>query len=300
MYTGVGASAECPLTVNHVIAIFEEDLPFVEDWTKPDRKCLSERMEAKGAAKLIMELGRIQPPFTENERKHYVDVLGKTIYCFRELTLTALVLQHVYPERFAMCSHHLASQLYITAPTVPEFYARYCEELKDWSEHEWPTPHKLTVVETEYALWTWYRSAYHGKNSDQRRKIQREFSKDRWVQKRRAKQIANSLDWEKTLDLARSYLDNAPTVAAIIAWREFEVGLRRILGDYETPISRLFGEVKQEFLPRGYPKDAFDRLWNRTGFGRNWVMHRGAEISQEDAAKVLDLVDEFMAHNRTE
>ena len=53
-------------------------------------------------------------------------ILSSLIHCFRELTLTALVLQHVYPEKYCMCSHHIASLLYITghqeAGTVPEYF----------------------------------------------------------------------------------------------------------------------------------------------------------------------------------
>lgn len=292
----VAGTGKDPLTVDHVMAIFEEDLPFVEDWTKPELKCLAERMESKGAAKLIVALGRIQLPMTADDRRHHLDLLRKIIYCFRELTPTALVLQHVYPERFAMCSHHLASQLYIAAPTVPEFYAKYCEELRAWSERQWPTSRKLTVVEAEYALWTWYRLAYHGRDGAQRRKIQREFSKDRWVQERRAKQIADSLGSVGKLDLARSFLDTDPTVAAIIAWRELETKVREMTGCYEIiGMPKLIDKLRID----DRAKSDLKGLWFWRGAegeaGRNPTMHEGAELLDEGEAKrVLDGVVKFI------
>jgi hypothetical protein len=56
------------ITIDDVLAIFENDLPYPQDWTRPERNDL------------------------------------------------------------AMCSHHLASLLFVTAPTLPEFYVDYCKE----------------------------------------------------------------------------------------------------------------------------------------------------------------------------
>jgi hypothetical protein len=133
---------------------------------------------------------------------------------FRELSLTALVLQHVYPTHFAMCSHFLASQLCITgAENLPEFYRKYCMELLAWADHKWPTKSRLTVVEAEYALWTWYRLAYRGENPKERNKAKREFKNDRWIQEQRDRQVAASLNWGRRLDLA------VPTLRAIRRWQ---------------------------------------------------------------------------------
>jgi hypothetical protein len=283
-------SGKDPLTVDHVMAIFASDLPFVRDWTKPDAKDLAARMEAENAPRLIADL---------RNRDYDLDLLGKIIYCFRELTLTALVLQHVYPARFAMCSHHLASQLYITAPTVPKFYAKYCEELKVWSEHRWPTSRKLKVLEAEYGLWTWYRRAYHGRHGDERRKLQREFSKDYWVQERRAKLIADSLKDLDRLDLARSYLDAEPTVAAIIAWREFAVRVRDILEDCgkkmttDDSIWDRIAKLPAGNVPQGWTLERLKTLW----WGRNEAMKDGEDIPSPEAARILKGVGEFIKHN---
>ena len=278
------------ITVDDVLAIFENDLPYVQDWTRPDRKDLARRMEANDAGKLIKRLAD-----TDYDRKW----IGGICYCFRELSLTALVLHHVYPQHFAMCSHHLASLLFVTAPTLPEFYVDYCKELRVWGQLVGPSRSKLTVVETEFALWTWYRLAYHSRTSDARRKHFRTFFKDPWVQERRARRIAYSLKDVEKLDLARSYLDTEPTVAAIIAWREFEAELRQLLGDFGNIDIKdlIYNKVKPEALPRGWTNDDLMRLWSWTGPGRNWVMHRGAEITSEDAASVLDQVTAFIEHN---
>ena len=280
-------SGDRSLTVDDVIAIFDPDLPFVLDWTKPDRKDLADRMESQRAARLIADL---------RGRSDDLPLLGKIIYCFRELSLTALVLQHVYPNRFAMCSHHLASQLYITAPTVPEFYLRYCKELREWSERTWPTPRKLNVVKAEFALWTWYRLACRGKGDKNRRQHKREFLRDHWVQKQRSKQIAGSLGSIDRLDLARAFLDTDPTAAAIIAWRELETEVRRVTDcQEEIGVPTLIDGLQLD----GRAKDDLKGLWaGWRGFGRNPVMHRGTEVSDKrEAELVLNGVVEFISRN---
>ena len=159
-FNAVG-SGDRLLTVADVMSIFKNDLPFVEDWTKPDEKNIAERMQSKGdfkgAGQLIKDMGdKWKTAADEDSAGRYdLNLLSKLIDCFRELSLTALVLQHVYPERFAMCNYNLASLLYISAPTVPKFYIKYCEELKLWSQHRWHTLHELTVEKAEYAFWTW-------------------------------------------------------------------------------------------------------------------------------------------------
>jgi len=130
------------LTADDVMAIFSDDLPFVHDWTMPDRTNLKSRM--KGVPELIRSLG---------ECGYDLELIREIWKALRELSLTSLVLHHVYPDRFAMCSHHLASLLGVTASTVPEYYAKYCEELSEWTKRRWRTPYEKSVVNTEFALW---------------------------------------------------------------------------------------------------------------------------------------------------
>lgn len=114
------------LTVDDVIAIFDKSLPFVCDWTKPDRSEIAERMAVQGAPEVIRDL----------KGRYDLELIRRILYCFKELSLTSLVLQHVYPEKYSMCSHHIASLLYIVghrkAGTVPEYYLEYCRELDKW------------------------------------------------------------------------------------------------------------------------------------------------------------------------
>jgi hypothetical protein len=238
--------------------------------------------------------------------------------CFRDLSLTALVLHHVYPDRFAMCSHHLASLLHISAPKVPEFYIKYCEELRGWSEREWPQGplvagtarhrRKLTVVDAEFALWTWYRLAYVDGAKQEQRKHRTNFYRDPWVQERRAQRISESLGPIGKLDLARSYVYTQPTVAAMITWRELEIAMRKVFHDRgeKTTEKDTFGVLIKRLpagaFSRNLTKHEVASLWHR----RNPVMHQGEEIGEEEkisklyAERVLHGVVEFIEKNRPE
>jgi hypothetical protein len=198
-----------PLAVDDVMAIFHSSLPFVFDWTKPDQKDLEDRMAAQNASKSVHDLNA----------RYDLNLIKRILYCFRELGLTALVLHHVYPEKYSLCSHHIASLLYITghhrAGTVSEYYLEYCQELRRWGAR-----FSLSVVKTEFALWTWYRLAHYG-DKDRQREHLRRFERDPWVRKRRAIRITDSLRVVDKLGFARFFLDTDPTLGAIIAWREF-------------------------------------------------------------------------------
>ena len=78
----------------------------------PDHDDLARRMERMHVADLIRRL---------TSDSYSKQLISEIRYCFRDLGLTALVLHHVYPERYAMCSHHLASLLFVSGRTVPEY-----------------------------------------------------------------------------------------------------------------------------------------------------------------------------------
>ena len=278
-------SGDRGLVPDDVFAIFDPSLPYAESWTKPDRTDLEERMRSKEVARLVREL---------RDREYDAPLVREIWICFRELSLTALVLQHVYPARFAMCSHHLASLLHVGAPTVPDFYIEYCKELKKWSGREWPTRRKLSVLDTEFALWTWYRLTYFGRR-EERRRHREAFFNDRWVQERRAERIACALGPIGKLDLARSYLKTQPTVAAMIAWREFETKVRNMLGSLgeKASIWELIERLPESSFPPSLAKDKLN-LWRK----RNPVIHAGHELkTSEDASVILDGVIAFIDHN---
>jgi len=67
------------LVIDDVMEIFRPDLPFVEDWTKPDPINLAERMGRIGVAKKIADL---------RHKPYDLNLLKEIIYCFREVSLT--------------------------------------------------------------------------------------------------------------------------------------------------------------------------------------------------------------------
>jgi hypothetical protein len=271
------------LTVDDVMAIFSTSLPYVQDWTKPDAAELEERMDKYDASKLIRDLNA----------RHDLALIKPIIYCFRELSLTALVLHHVYPEKYSMCSHHIASLLYITgrhkAGSVPEYYLEYCRELEAWGAR-----FGLNVVKTEFALWTWYWRANHG-SKEERREHGRRFDRDPWVKKRRAAKIKDSLKVMDALGFARFFLDTDPTLGAIIAWREFEVKARELLytrGRTRTQVGNL---KMSDVIPllRKELNIECEVIWQN----RNAVMHDDRVIRDEEAKMVVDGVQQFIDSN---
>ena len=260
------------LTVDDVMAIFSDDLPFVHDWTMPDRTNLKSRM--KGVPELIRSLG---------ECGYDLELIREIWKALRELSLTSLVLHHVYPDRFAMCSHHLASLLGVTASTVPEYYAKYCEELSEWTKRRWRTPYEKSVVNTEFALWTWYRHVYDQDDPVPSTREERRacFFGDRWIQWRRARQLA----------------DEFPTEAAMIAWREFETVARYVTGASRN--EALGGVLKRlQVLPAD--RKELDKVWKL----RNDVLHDARELETKRPGRsrqknkahwVLDAVERFIA-----
>jgi len=271
------------LTAGDVMAIFDDSLPFVRDWTKPDRRQLDERM-AKGASQLIGDLNG----------RHDLDLITRILRCFRELSLTSLVLQHVYPEKFSMCSHHIASLLYIvghrSAGTVPEYYLEFCQELEKWGRR-----FGLTVVQTEYALWTWYRLANFGRK-ETRDEHNRRFDSDVWVRQQRAVRARESFAAEGKMGMARFCLDTDPALGAMIAWREFEIrvrGLPCFRGNGRDSRTRMACLIAS--FPAGQKED-YAALWEM----RNGVMKRDLEISEGEARKVVETVQEFLDCHRSE
>jgi hypothetical protein len=270
--------------VNDVLAIFDSSLPYICDWTKPDLSDLTERMNKYDASGTIRDLNG----------RHDLNLIKPILYCFRKLSLAALVLHHVYPKKYSMCSHHIASLLYITgrhkAGTVPEYYLEYCRELELWGAR-----FNLNVVETEFALWTWYWRANHGK-SEERGEHSRRFDLDPWVKKRRALKIKDSLKVVDALGFARFFLDTDPTLGALIAWREFEVKARALLrntGRYRKVNERNFKMSSVIPLLQKELRIDYAPLWRN----RDPVMHDDRMISDEEARMVIKAVGQFIEGN---
>ena len=167
-----------------------------------------------------------------------------------------------------------------------------------WS-HERST-RQLDVAETEFALWTWYRLTYYGKN-EERKKNRDNFFKDQWVQDRRASRIAYALQGLGRLDIARSYLHTDANLAAIIAWVEFEGSVRNLLGAEKATNARnrrvidLIGDLPVTAIPQS--REDLKHLWVRDGRGRNEVIHGGLKLTRKEAEELVNDVVEFLAHN---
>jgi hypothetical protein len=209
------------------------------------------------------------------------------------------VLHHVYPEKYSMCSHHIASLLYITgrdkAGTVPGYYLEYCRELELWGAR-----FNLNVVQTEFALWTWYWRVNHG-SSEERREHRRRFDRDPWAKKRRAEKIKDSLKVVDKLGFARFFLytddPNDPTLGAIIAWREFEARARELLyrrghrEAYDGSFTMGAGVIP---LLRTELNIDYGPLWR----SRNDVMHKNSVMPSDEARAVVDGVRRFVESSR--
>ena len=270
-----------------VLAIFDPSLPYVRDWTKPDYEQLTARMNCSNAnvAILIKQL-----PGRNDVRSLMKQILD----CLRDLSLVALILHHVYPDRFAIVSHHLASLLHVSGDTVSDYYVEYCDELRVWSQ-KYSTLSKLSVVETEFALWTWYRFANYG-SKEERRLHRRGFFDDPWIQERRAIRIAESLGRSPTtrLGLARSYMGTDPTIAVMIAGRELEASMRDALASGRgMDFRELLRRLPPDALPDGTSKQSLADAWDR----RNVATHSNVEIVAKEAEKVLRTVSAFLEHN---
>lgn len=278
---------ERDLTVDDVLAIFDTSLPHVRHWTMPDSYDLAKRMRRH---KVAAQIRRLQAPGCDYDE----DAVLRIWICFRELGLTSLVLQHIYPDRFAMCSHHLASLLCIGSPTVPEFYIRYCKELGAWAGHRWPTRARLNVEDAEYALWTWYRLARFGDASAQELH-RRCFDLDPWIRKRRADRLAEGLGKQGRLQLARYYLASDHTAAAILAGCEMEIIVRAAVQSRgmavtgKTKMPELLDHLERGKLSRHLSRQYLDDLWEQ----RNAAVHGTRRLTVADAESLLGGVDEL-------
>jgi len=265
------------LTADDVMAIFDDSLPFAQDWTMPDRQQLQERM-AEGIAQLIRDL----------KGRRDLDLITRILERFGELSITSLVLQHAYPKTFSMCSHHIASLLYIvghrSAGTVPRYYREYCRELETWGKH-----FGLNVRDTEFALWTWYRLANYG-SKEAREEHRGRFQRDPWVRRRRRTRACESLTLTDKMGFARFCTDTDPTLAGIIAWREFEVRVRALYGN--RGIGRKMPDLIAQ-LPTSQ-KAACGGLWEK----RNSVMHNDLEISETEAGRLVRAVADFLDRHK--
>jgi len=170
-----------------------------------------------------------------------------------------------------------------------KYYREYCGELEKWGNH-----FKLTVTETEFALWTWYRLANYG-SKERREEHRSKFDRDPWVRQQRASRARKSLKATDKMGLARFCLDTDHTLGAIIAWREFEIRVRELPGNRR--IGKNYSPKMSDLIARFPPsqKETYTGLWEK----RNGVMHDDLPMSEKDARNVVQTVGEFLDRHRT-
>src|SRR5437764_7091928 len=81
------------ITAQDVLELFKGDLPYVNDWSKPDGEDLARQLADCRVAEAIRNL----TPDTYSEK-----LISRIRYGFRDLGLMALVLHHVFPDRYAI------------------------------------------------------------------------------------------------------------------------------------------------------------------------------------------------------
>jgi hypothetical protein len=284
------------LQVEDVLELFSHNLPYYEDWTKPDKEELEFAMQGRDGTTVPELIHRLKSA----PEKHEIELITQIRHGFRELSLMALVLHHVFPRRYAMCSHHLASLLYIAnAETIPKFYVEYCRELRLWGEKA--SSRRLSAADTEFALWTWYRFSNYGRDEDKRKHRNRLF-RDPWVAERRAFRVAESLKGRSRIDLAMSYVSIDANVAAAIAYIELERTIRQILAKDPTRETKAndFRELVEKLPMSALPTSSRDLvdLWKGNGKGRNAVIHGTATLNPAAAAEIIRGVSDFIDHQK--
>jgi hypothetical protein len=125
---------------------------------------------------------------------------------------------------------------------------------------------------------------------DEQSEHRRRFERDARVRRRRAMRITRSLKAIDKLGFARFFVDcDDPTLAAIIAWREFEINARSLLyntGERSAYTHDLKMDAILRRLPKGEKTD-YEFIWRE----RNSVMHHDRQIEDRDQARKI--VQEF-------
>jgi hypothetical protein len=200
-------NGERPLTAKDVTKLFNSDFtPFGNYWPKPHVKVLEETLSAAR-----IKLGPIPP--------NPAELVQRLLDVFHNLGITSLLLQFVYPERFAIFSTPLIHLVQVTRPALVDMYLAYCDELKVWTEH-FQLP---SVSATSTALWTFAEVSKRAAEDPEAHKVRLEFENDLWVQRRvLAQSLRPFLKRYGRLQLAHILVDEDHRIAGKIAAEEFE------------------------------------------------------------------------------
>lgn len=268
------------LTVKDVTRVFDPELtPYGNYWPRPPNKVLEDAL-SRHRIKLA--------PMPANPSQS----IGRLLKVFHNLGTVSLILQFVYPERFAVFSTPVIHLLQVTRPGLVEMYLAYCEELRVWADHF----HIPSVAATSTALWT-YAEIAKTVEEPAATKVRREFEEDIWVQRRRAAQVIRPfLRRYGRLPLAHILVEEDAAIAGKIAAEEYERLLNvASLRMYGRPLRRekgAAGQLLADLAARGVvnPSDVAELqlVWEV----RNRVVHPHPQtVTSEEVERMIETVE---------
>ena len=150
------------------------------------------------------------------------ELIERLLKVFHNLGTVSLILQFVYPERFAIFSTPVIHLVQVTRPTLVEMYLAYCDELRIWADHF----HMPSVAATSTALWTYAEITKQPTDDRLAAEARREFEDDIWIQRRRAAQVIGPFlrcyGPLGRLQLAHILHEEDPAIAGKIVAEEYE------------------------------------------------------------------------------
>jgi hypothetical protein len=268
-------------TAKDVARVFNPDAtPFAKYWPRPHTKVLEEAL-----ARERLKLAPLPP--------NPADLIGRLLAVFHNLGTVSLILQFVYPERFAIFSTPVIHLVQVTRPVLMEMYLAYCDELRVWSEHF----HMPSVAATSTALWTYAEITKQVTDDPHASAVRREFEEDIWVQRRRAAQVIRPfIRRYGRLQLAQILLEEDPGIAGKIAAEEYErllnIASRRMYG---RPLRRekgAAGQLLADLAARGIIDLALVTELQLVWEVRNRVVHpNNHSVTPEEVERMVDTVE---------
>jgi hypothetical protein len=269
------------LSAKDVVYLFDPAVsPFGNYWPHPPKKVLEETLSRE----------RIKFPETP---ANPADVINRLLGVFHNLGSASLILQFIYPERFAIFSTPLIHLLQVMRPALVEMYIAYCDELLVWGKH-FGLP---SVAATSTALWTYSELAKSTADDAVSAEPRRQFEEDVWVQRRRAAQVVRPfLRRYGKLQLAHILVEEDPSIAGKIAAEEYEfyinIASRRMYG---RPLRRekgAAGQLLADMAARNVIDSAFVPELQLVWELRNVVVHpHTRQITPEEVERMIDIVE---------
>ncbi len=268
-------------TAKDVARVFDADAtPFANYWPRPHTKVLEEA--------LARQRLRLAPLPAKP-----VALIDRLLKVFHNLGIVSLILQFVYPERFAIFSTPVIHLVQVTRPALIDMYLAYCDELRVWADHF----HMPSVAATSTALWTYAEITKQATDDPHAGGARREFEEDIWIQRRRAAQVIRPfLRRYGRLQLAHILVEEDPGIAGKIAAEEYErllnIASRRMYG---RPLRRekgAAGQLLADMAARGVIDLALVTELQLVWDLRNRVVHPDNQpVTPEEVERMVETVE---------